>query len=70
MDRIEALLERIADSVTFQPKHQPWNVREPMEVPLVDGCRIVHRGDGFDVCRVHFRYWKTGTQMCPGSQGR
>jgi hypothetical protein len=38
------------------------------EPPLIDGCRIVHRADGFDVCRVHYRYWKAGTQMCPGRQ--
>lgn len=40
------------------------------EAPLIDGCRIIHRGDGFDVCKVHYRHWKTGTEKCPGSQGR
>ena len=44
--------------------------RDPNDPPLIDGCRIVHRGDGFDVCKVHYRYWKSGTEMCPGRNQR
>jgi hypothetical protein len=53
-------LERIAKAIEKDKAGEP---------PLVDGCRIVHRSDGFDVCRVHYRYWKTGTEMCPGRNG-
>ena len=65
-DCIADALERIADRLD-EMAALPRPV-VPDEPPLIDGCRIVHRGDGFDVCKVHSRYWKSGTEKCPGSQ--
>jgi hypothetical protein len=61
-DRVEVTLQRIA--AALEPK------TNPDEPPLIDGCRIVNRGDGNYVCRVHFRYWPIGSGICPGRNAR
>lgn len=59
-DIVRELLDRI----------DALEAHDPNYPPLIDGCRIVRRGDGFDVCQVHLRHWLHGSEMCPGRNTR
>ena len=41
-------------------------VVDPNDPPVVDGCKVVDRGDGHYTCKIHYRYWPKGSGICPG----
>lgn len=65
-EREDDIIERLDTIASLLDKLVARPVpRDPDDPPLIDGCRIVNRGDGHSVCRVHNRYWRTGG-VCPG----